>query len=91
MRTGRMQWRRLRKKLFRKLKRLIICKESILAMRRSPARRRRVRPALKQQLLSLIKDKQWRLRIQLLTLRREMKQPSSAVNAKRSCLQNVKG
>ncbi len=36
-------------KLFRKLKRLIICKESILAMRRSPARRRRVRPALKQQ------------------------------------------
>jgi hypothetical protein len=86
-----MQLRRLRKKLFRKLKRLIICKESTLAMRRSPARRRKVRPALKQQLPSLTKHKQSWLRIQLLTLRREMKQPSSAVNAKRSCLQNVKG
>jgi hypothetical protein len=86
-----MQWKRLRKKLFRKLKRLIICKESILAMKRSPARRRRVRPALKQQLPSLTKHKQSRLRIQLLTLKREMKQPSSAVNAKRSCLRNVRG
>ena len=92
MKTGRMQSRRLRKKLFKKLKRPIICKGTIPATRRSLKIKRKVRLVLSQQLLNSTKHHhQPRLSLQPLTRRKEMKQPSSAVNAKKSCLQNVRG